>query len=128
MGPHPAGPSRPHLCGEAGRSSILEEGPYTVQQSRGPASGYTIVPYDPQGAGKGRDPDLIAFHLAVGRGTRVIHIHALGRDGLLLPGSERQVRVAGTPHMTAITFALAFLPILALAVVLIRRRRAYFRE
>ena len=35
-----------------------------VHQTQGSSLGYTIVPYDPQGASKGKDPDIIAFRLS----------------------------------------------------------------
>lgn len=120
----------PHarISAEGNGSSILEETPYTVQQSQGSSLGYTIVPYDPQGAGRGRDPDLIAFPLPVGRETRVIRIRVLGGDGLLLPGSDRQVRVVASPRLGGLTLVIALLPLLAMILVLVRRSRAYFRE
>jgi hypothetical protein len=120
----------PHarISAEASGSSVLEETPYTVLQSPGSSLGYTIVPYDPQGAGKGRDPDLIAFHLSVSPRTPAMRIRALGGDGLLLPGSDRQVRVVASPRLGAVTLVIALLPLLAMILVLVRRSRAYFRE
>ena len=116
---------RARIAAEAGRSSMLEETPYTVQQTQGSSLGYTIVPYDPQGAGKGRDPDMIAFHLSVVPGAPVVRIRALGGDGLLLPGGDRQVRVVAAPRLAALTLVIALLPLLAMVLVLVRRSRRY---
>jgi hypothetical protein len=113
---------------QSGGSSILEETPYTVQQSQGSSLGYTIIPYDPQGAGKGRDPDLIAFRLSVAHGAPVVRIRVLGGDGILLPGGDRQVRVVAAPRLSGLTLVIAILPLLAMVLVLVRRARTYFRE
>jgi hypothetical protein len=112
---------RARIAVQSGESSILKETPYTVQQSQGSSLGYTIIPYDPQGAGKGRDPDLIAFRLPVARRTPVVLIRALGGDGLLLPGGDRQIRVVATPRLAVLTLLIAILPLLAMVLVLVRR-------
>ena len=106
---------------------MLEETPYTVQQSPGSSLGYTIEPYDPKGTGKDRDPDLIASRLPVDKRAGVIRIRAVGGDGRLLPGSDRQVRVVAAPRLAALTLGLALLPLLALVFVLVLRARVYGR-
>ena len=63
--------------GPGAARGVRGEEPFTVQQTQGSSLGYTIVPYDPQGASKGKDPDIIAFRLSVGKGTRLIRIRAL---------------------------------------------------
>jgi hypothetical protein len=103
--------------------SLLAESPFYVEQSKGSSLGYTIVPFDAQGAHKDKEPNLIAFRVPVGKNARAISFHALSSKGERLPGSERQVRVVG--RMPAAALLLALAPLLLMALLLGLRARAY---
>jgi len=111
--------------GPGAARGVRGEEPFTVQQTQGSSLGYTIVPYDPQGASKGKDPDIIAFRLSVGKGTRLIRIRALDSGGAALAGSERQIRIVGPSPYTPLLLALALCPLLAMVIALALRARSY---
>jgi hypothetical protein len=96
-----------------------------VEQTKGSTLGYTIVPFDPQGAHKGKDPNLIAFRVAIGKDTRELRLRALDGNGKLLPGSERQIRVIRGAPSALLLILLAALPLVAMALVLGVRSRRY---
>ncbi len=104
---------------------LLTERPYFVEQSKGSSLGYTIVPFDPQGAHKGKDPNLIAFRVAIGSDTRELRLAALDENGKLLPGSERQIRVVRGGPSNVLLILLAALPLAVMALVLGLRNRRY---
>jgi len=108
-----------------GAESTIVEQPFYVEQSKGSSLGYTIVPWDPAGPLKDREPNLIAFRVPVDASTRSISFSAADADGKPLPGSERQIRVVkGLPY-AGLVLALALLPLVAMAVVLAVRVRKY---
>ena len=110
----------------AGPSPVSEQ-PFFVEQSKGSSLGYTIVPYDPKGAHKDKEPNLIAFRLAVDRKVPAMRLHALDAKGARLAGSERQIRIVGTLPTAWLLLVLALVPLLAMAIVLGVRARAYVR-
>ena len=82
----------------AGRSRAVEprmvqEEPFFVEQIPGGALGYRIVPFDPEGAHRGREPSLRAFRLPVSARQPVLRLRVLDRAGEVLPSSDRQVRI-----------------------------------
>lgn len=103
----------------------LEEKPFFVEQSKGSSLGYTIQPYDPAGAHKDKEPNLIAFRMPMDRNVRVMRFHALDAKGDALAGSERQVRVVGSVPSAWLLVLLALAPLVAMAAVLIARARLY---
>jgi hypothetical protein len=106
-------------------SVSLTEQPFYVEQSKGSSLGYTIVPFDAKGAHKDKEPNLIAFRVPVDRKAGAMRFHALNARGEMLPGSEREIRVVGRIPAAALLLGLALAPLLAMAVVLIVRSRAY---
>ena len=109
------GPGRP-----PGR---VREQPFYVEQADTSALGYTIVPYDPAGAHKGKEPSLVAFAVPLRKGDAVIHLRALDASGSVLEGSERQIRVIRRSPVTSLFPFLAALPLLAMISVLVARAR-----
>ena len=113
------------MSGADGTASVLQERPFTVQQSQGSSLGYTIIPYDPLGGQK--SPDLMAFRVPVSTGTRLIRLSARDNGGKPLPESGRQIRIV-SPEVPSLVFALlAIIPLAAMIVVLAMRRR-YSRQ
>jgi hypothetical protein len=103
----------------------LAEKPFFVEQSKGSGLGYTIQPWDPAGAHKDKEPNLIAFHVPVDRTRRAMRLHALDAKGEVLPGSQREIRVVAGMPSAWILVVLAAVPLLVMAVVLIVRARLY---
>ena len=99
--------------------------PFFVEQSKGSSLGYTILPYDPAGAHKDKEPNLIAFRVAVDRKLPAVRLHALDDKGARLAGSERQIRIVGKIPTAWLLLLLALAPLLAMAIVLSVRARAY---
>jgi len=85
--------------------------------------GYKIVPFDPQGAHKDRDPSLRAFQVALGKDATRAALMVLDRNGTPLPGGERQIRVLHPAKAGFVALLLALLPLAAMAAVLARRAR-----
>ena len=117
--------ARIELTGNNHTSEVLLEEPFYVEQTKGSALGYKIVPFDPEGVHKDRDPSLIAFRVPVNRERSLIKIKLLDKNGLNLAGSSRQVRVIIKSRWQPLLFLLCLLPLLAMAVVRIIRSRKY---
>jgi hypothetical protein len=108
-------------------AATLAESPFYVEQAKGSALGYTIQPYDPAGAHKGKDANLIAFRVAVDRKVPALRLHARDAKGARIAGSERQIRVIGPIPTAWVLLALALAPLLVMAIVLAVRSRTYAR-
>ena len=106
-------------------SAILVEEPFYVEQTKGSALGYKIVPFDPEGAHKDRDPSLIAFKIPITRETSLIKFELLDNSGLNMAGSSRQVRVIIKSRWQPILLVLCLLPLLVMTVVRMIRSRKY---
>ncbi|MBA7590889.1 hypothetical protein ES708_33031 [subsurface metagenome] len=117
--------SRIELTGNSHASEVLLEEPFYVEQTKGSALGYKIVPFDPEGAHKDRDPSLIAFKVPVNRERSLIQFKLLDKSGLNLAGSSRQVRVIIKSRWQPVLLLLCLLPLLAMAAVRIIRSRKY---
>lgn len=117
--------ARIELTGKSHASEVMLEEPFYVEQTKGSALGYKIVPFDPEGAHKDRDPSLIAFKVPVNRERSLIRFKLLDKSGLNLAGSSRQVRVIIKSRWQAMLLLLCMLPLLAMAVVRIIRSRKY---
>ena len=106
--------------------TVLEK-PYYVEQVKGAALGYRIVPYDPEGAHKDRDPSLKAFYIPISGGERRIKLRVRDKMENVLAGSERQIRIIRSPGTGTgtVLIVLALLPLLAMAIVRSRRSRKY---
>ena len=102
---------------------LVTEQPFFVEQVPGGALGYRIVPFDPAGQHQGRDPSLIAFHVPLAPGQRVLQLRVQDRDGRFLPTSERQVRIVTPTDRTLLFLLLAGVPLLVMAAVMLRRSR-----
>jgi hypothetical protein len=105
--------------------STLREEPWFVEQAQGATLGYRIVPYDPLGAQKGKDPSLIAFRVPLGQGRAVTELRTVDAGGSPLPGSDRQIRVIAPPAAEPVLPLLALVPLAVMAFVLLRRARKY---
>ena len=104
-------------------SQVIQEEPFFVEQVKGAALGYRIVPFDPQGAHKDREASLRAFHLPIPRKEPVLRLAALDKNGSPLAGGERQVRVVGPARAGFVALILTLLPLAVMAAVLIGRSR-----
>jgi hypothetical protein len=103
---------------------ILEE-PFYVEQVKGAALGYQIVPFDPEGKHKDREPSLQAFHVPISEDQRVIRLRVQDKEGQYLPTSERQIRVITPSRIGIISLILAALPLVVMIIVMARRSRRY---
>jgi hypothetical protein len=105
--------------------SLLDESPFIVEQAKGSSLGYTIKPWVAGGQNKDRQPDLIAMRVPIDKKAPAIRIRTLDGKGDPLPGSDRQIRVVSGFRLAGVLFALALLPLLAMAIVLSVRARTY---
>jgi hypothetical protein len=117
--------ARIELTGNSHASEVILEEPFYVEQTKGSALGYKIVPFDPEGAHKDRDPSLIAFKVPVNRERSLIKFKLLDKSGLYMAGSSRQVRVIIKSRWQAVLLLLCLLPLLAMATVRMIRSRKY---
>ncbi len=116
------------LTGAGPGATLIHEEPWFVEQVQGATLGYRIVPYDPQGAQKGKEPSLIAFRIPLGRGTPAVVLRTLDSAGTPLAGSTRLIRVIAPPPAEIILPLLALVPLIAMACVIIGRARRYRRS
>jgi len=110
-----------------GRVQVVEEKPYYVEQVKGAALGYKIVPYDPEGAHKDREPSLRAFQIPLDKDTSRVSLRILDKNGVPLAGGERQIRVLRPSAAGFAALILALLPLAAMAVALSLRARRITR-
>ena len=107
------------------KTESLEEKPYYVEQVKGSALGYKIVPFDPEGKHKDREPSLWAYHIPMGKDTSVIKLRLQDKEGEPLFGGEREIRVVSRSSALMLGLILAFVPIVVMIVVLVVRTRRY---
>jgi hypothetical protein len=115
------------LSGPVGQERVIREEPFFVEQIKGASLGYRIVPFDPQGAHKDRDPSLQAFHLPILKGQPVLRLATLDKNGSPLAGGERQVRIVGSARAGVVALILALLPLAVMVAVLVGRSRRVSR-
>ena len=109
--------------GNGRETTWVDEASYMVEQVEGGRLGYRVVPFAP-GAGAPPRPDLIAFGVDLEHTTRGVRLALADEEGVMLAGGERQIRVVdddGRPWL----LALAALPLVIIAMVLIGRARGY---
>ena len=117
--------ARIELTDAKGGTNTISENPFYVEQARGTALGYTIVPYDPDGTHKGSAPNLIAFHVPLMSGADMYRVSLQGMEGNHLTGSDRQIRVVPGSKRNIILVIIVLLPIVLLVLVQIYRVRRY---
>jgi len=103
---------------------VLEE-PFYVEQVKGAALGYQIVPFDPEGKHKDREPSLQAFHVPISKDQRVIRLRVQDKEGQYLPSSQRQIRIVTPSRIGIVSLILAVLPLAVMIIVMARRSRRY---
>jgi hypothetical protein len=117
----------PHAAVEvrsaAGTVTTLREERFFVKPTQGAGLGYTISPWNPGGPDK--EPNLVAFRLPVRGAAGTVHLRVRDAHGAPLAGSDREVRVIAGPPRAGLALALALLPLLAMAVVIVLRARVY---
>jgi len=107
------------------QATLVREEPFYVEQTQGSALGYQIVPFDPQGSHMGREPSLRAFHVPLEADTRSVSVRARDRQGTVLEGSSRQIRVVRDNRSGILLTLLALLPLAVLLLVRLKRKRVY---
>jgi hypothetical protein len=103
----------------------LTEKPYFVEQSKGSSLGYKIVPFDPEGAHKDREPSLKAFHVSLSETVSRMSLRVEGGEGELLKGSTRQIRVVDTEKNNFFLLIISIVPLIVMAVVIVGRQKRY---
>ena len=117
--------ARVEVTRPSSESQMVLEEPFYVEQVKGAALGYQIVPFDPQGKHKDREPSLQAFHVPVSKDQRVIHLRVQDKDGQYLSSSERQIRVITPSRIGIVSLILAAIPLIVMIIVMTRRSRRY---
>ncbi len=103
----------------------LKERPYFVEQSKGSSLGYKILPFDPEGAHKDRDPSLRAFHVSLDETVSRMTLRVEGGEGELLEGSNRQIRVVDSEKSNLFLLIISIVPLIVMAVLMITRQKRY---
>jgi hypothetical protein len=117
--------ARVEVTRPSSESQMVLEEPFYVEQVKGAALGYQIVPFDPQGKHKDREPSLQAFHVPVSKDQRVIRLRVQDKDGQYLSSSERQIRVITPSRIGIVSLILAAVPLIVMIIVMTRRSRRY---
>ena len=98
-----------------------------VEQTETATLGYRIVDFDPEGAHKGYKPSIIAIHVPLDAGSKAVKIRLVDDAGEIAPGSGRQIRIIHSGRSQSPLIACPVLPVVAMAVVLLRRRKSIKR-
>jgi hypothetical protein len=107
------------------RTESIEEKPYYVEQLKGSALGYKIVPFDPEGRHKDREPSLWAYYIPMGKDASVVKLKLQDKAGEYLSSGERQIRIVFKSGALLVSLILAFIPVGIMIVVLVLRARRY---
>lgn len=108
------------------QSMEITEKPYIVEQSKTSALGYTIAPFDPEGEHTGKTPSISALYIPLEPTMDELEFSLIGVDDTAaLNTSGRVIRIISGIHNEMITVLLILLPLVALIVVLVVRRRTY---
>lgn len=98
------------VLGPGGRIATIDKLPWFVQQERTGSHGYRIVPFDPKGAHRDREPSLQASHVDLDRYGPRFRVALVDARGDMVAGSMRRIRVLdGSPRVGALVL-LALLP------------------
>jgi hypothetical protein len=117
--------ARVEVTGPSSEAQMVLEEPFYVEQVKGAALGYQIVPFDPEGKHKDREPSLQAFHVPISKDQRVIRLRVQDKEGRYLPSGERQIRVITPSRVGIVSLILAACPLIAMIIVMARRSRRY---
>jgi hypothetical protein len=108
-------------------TEIILENSFYVEQAKGSVLGYTIVPYDPEGAHKDTEPSLKAFHIPISPGDRVMRLKVQDQNGKYPAGGERRIRIVTRSNLSILLLVLVFIPILVLVIVRVKRAGRYIK-
>ena len=101
--------------------------PYNVRQVPGSQLGYEVIAIDPSTSAtpetsETERPDFAAYPIYLGATGEQYQIRLASREGEIMPGSTRLVRVPENPPITRL-FVFSVLPLVAGAIVITRRQR-----
>ena len=94
-----------------GPIATLQRRPYFVERMRTSSLAYRIVPFDPDGAHRDREPSLKAFHVDLERYGRGFRVALVDSRGDVIDATLRRIRLLdGSPPSRALLL-LALLPL-----------------
>jgi hypothetical protein len=112
------------MTSKEGKSELLEEGGFYVEQEPGPQLGYSIIPVGDSGdLTEKRDPDMTAHHFQLEGEQRSYHFEVFDTDGNPLPTGRREVRVITAASTAYPVYLLALLPGIPPLLLVIRKRK-----
>jgi hypothetical protein len=117
--------ARVEVTRRGSETEMVMEEPFYVEQVKGAALGYRIVPFDPEGKHKDREPSLQAFHVPLSKDQRIVRIRVQDSEGNYLPSGQRQIRIITPSRFGFVSLILAFCPLIVMIVVMVRRSRRY---
>lgn len=117
--------ARVEVTRRTAETEMVMEEPFYVEQVKGAALGYQIVPFDPEGKHKDREPSLQAFHVPLSRDQRIIRLRVQDNEGNYLPTGQRQIRVVTPSRIGFISLILAAIPLIVMFIVIAGRSRRY---
>jgi hypothetical protein len=120
--------SRLELIEKNGQKRTIFEDAFFVDQGESSSIGYSIVPYEPEGAHEGLAPSLRAFHILYKKNVKSVKIKLENKDGVYFDGSEREIRIIDKSKKNIISILLTFLPLISMFYVLIKRSKKYTLE
>lgn len=111
------------VTGRDGSALRVAEAPFFVEQSEGTGLGYSIVPFDPEGAHAGQEPTIRAFPIHLAPEAKTVRLRLYDAAGDLLPSGGRQIRIVRVPRFPYASLVVVLVPPVAGTLVLLRRRR-----
>jgi hypothetical protein len=105
-----------------GELETIGEKPFYVVQMPGPRLGYQVVEYDPATMGSQR-PTFVGFEVGLERVDRKVTIGLVDQDGVVVEGSEREIRWVPEKRPVIQYLWLSFPLLVGLIVFVLRRSR-----
>ncbi|HEY45404.1 MAG TPA: hypothetical protein G4O14_01320 [Anaerolineae bacterium] len=105
-----------------GELEMTGEKPFFVVQMPGPRLGYQVVEYDPATMG-GQRPTFVGFEVGLERDDRKVTIGLVDQDGVVVEGSEREIRWVPEKRPVIQYLWLSFPLLVGLIVFVLRRSR-----
>ena len=93
-----------------GPIATVQRRPYFVERMRTTSLAYRIVPFDPEGAHRDREPSLRAFHLDLERYGRGFRVALVDSRGDMIDVTMRRVRLLDGSPPSRVLVLLALLP------------------
>lgn len=117
--------SKLEMTKEGVSTSLVQEEFFAEPLKGSTSPGYKIVPYDPEGIHKNKNPSFAGFKVPLERKNASIVLKLQDINGNYYPFSERHIRVCLKSGSFIVLIIFVSLPLLVMAIVLVLRQSKY---